>query len=247
MNEKTRLSNMQILVQQEYGIVGEITRLAGENENYQIIVDDGSKYVLKTTEDSNSVALIELENKAVEITAASCPDLDLPRLINTKDNKIAVLVSNEKDPIPVRARLLSYVEGTSWFDDLPVSVKRCRDFGCRVAQLDLAMSALESTSASHTHEWDLARAGQHRRSIDVIEYSNRRQLVSRAFELWSACAEQFFGELPHSVIHGDLNDDIDDTVEALMKLTNILAENLRYWLILIITFHILRCFNYFWC
>ncbi len=207
MKNQDRLSTIQSLLKKEFGIVGSVDRVAGENENYLIIADNQSRYVLKVAEENHPLALIDLENIAVEAVAASCPNLELPRLVRTRKEKIAVSFYPEEESMPLNARLLHYVEGSAWFENLPVTTKRCRDFGRSVAQLDLAMSSIDSALAGHTHVWDLARAGQHRESTGVVENSTHRRLVNRAFELWAACAEPFFNDLPYSVIHSDLNDD----------------------------------------
>lgn len=142
MRNQNRLSNISSLLRKEFGIVGSVIPVAGENENYLITADDGRRFVLKIAECDNALAMIELENMAVEAAAAYCPDLSLPRLVKTCNGKIAVSLHTDKKPALLQARLLRCVEGTGWFEDQRISVERCRDLGRRVAQLDLALSAL---------------------------------------------------------------------------------------------------------
>ncbi|MCD4719107.1 MAG: hypothetical protein K8S13_04510, partial [Desulfobacula sp.] len=54
------------LMEIEYDFSGEISRLAGENENYLIKKDDGACFVLKLADDNTTAGMIEIEHLAVD-------------------------------------------------------------------------------------------------------------------------------------------------------------------------------------
>jgi 4-aminobutyrate aminotransferase-like enzyme/Ser/Thr protein kinase RdoA (MazF antagonist) len=200
-------SRVMAFLQEEYGLLGSVSRLPGENENYDVTRKDGGRFVLKVIADGDALTTISLEDAAMEAVRAGCPTLALPRIVRSRTGKLATPILGDEDATPHMARLMEFVDGAFWFDSLPLSSEARRDLGRQIAQIDLALSALDLAVAHRTHRWDLARAGQHRSKTGLIEDTKRRRMVEEAFLLWSAGAEQFLKELPHSIIHGDLNDE----------------------------------------
>jgi 4-aminobutyrate aminotransferase-like enzyme len=69
------------------------------------------------------------------------------------------------------------------------------------------LAGLDHPAARRSHRWDLAAAGQHRHKISWIEDAGKRRLLEGAFHLFAACAAPLLADLPHSLIHGDANDE----------------------------------------
>lgn len=201
-----RSNDILAMLDTAYGLKAAITRLDGENDNYLVTTDSGARFVLKIAAAGQAPDLIELENAAVSAVQDACPELTLPQIVRTRSGELAATLPPNSAAPPQRARLLRYVDGEDWFDGGRVSHQRAFDFGRQAARITLALGALDHPAMQRSHQWDLARAGIHRHRTASIDDPNQRRLVRDAFLLWCG-AEPLLADLPHSLIHGDLNDE----------------------------------------
>jgi 4-aminobutyrate aminotransferase-like enzyme/Ser/Thr protein kinase RdoA (MazF antagonist) len=195
------------LLGSEYSIDASISRLAGENENYLVVAPAGVRYVLKIVPGHVGEGLSELENAATEAIAESDGlELALPRFVPTLRGGIEARHVMSGGRV-VRARLLAFVSGTQWCEAGPPAPERLTDVGRCIARVANALAWVDVPAARRTHHWNLAAAGQHRAKTGLIDDPSRRRIVDEAFTLWCAEAEPGLSTLPHSLIHGDLNDE----------------------------------------
>ena len=189
-----------------YGIEARLSRLGGEGENHLVAAPDGARYVLKLAPPDADRAALDFEQAAVEVLHTKAPDLDLPRVVPNRDGD-GVSVFEAEDGDARLARLLTFVPGTAWAEAGPAPSERLRDTGRRIAQIARALDGFDHPAARRTHRWDLAKAGALRANVTNVEDSTRRRWVEEAFLRWAALAAPALADLPHGVIHGDLNDD----------------------------------------
>jgi 4-aminobutyrate aminotransferase-like enzyme/Ser/Thr protein kinase RdoA (MazF antagonist) len=219
------------LMKTEYGFSGEISRLAGENENYLIKKEDGACFVLKLADEGTTAEMIKIEHLAVERLNEAGLDIHLPRMIPTKAGSVLACLKT-KDKKQIRGRLLEFVEGKAWCESLPAKVKQLEDLGKIIAKMDAVLSFIvlpdsktgsksgSKTGPKRTHHWDLARADQHRSKISIIDSPERREILEWVFHLYAAIVKPLLESLPQSLIHGDINDD--NVLVADHKITGIL-------------------------
>ncbi len=196
-----------------YDISGQITRLAGENENYLVKTKNGRQYVLKLADGSTTTGMIEIEHLAVERLIDDGLvvkyDIRLPRIIKTRNGEVqACLITQDRKEI--RGRLLEFVDGVAWCEQLVSGERRTErltHLGKTIAKMNLAMAHIIHPTSHRTHTWDLAKADRHRADISIIDNPDRRQILEWIFHLYESIARPLFSSLPHSLIHGDINDD----------------------------------------
>ncbi len=198
-------SHVAELLAREYGLHGEVARLAGENENYRITTGDGHRYVLKLADESLSSAEIELEHRAVESVAKARVGVALPRILPTLSGRIEA--THAAGGVVLRGRLLEFVSGTAWLEAGPASEARYRDLGRVLASVDVALASVDHPAARRTHRWDLVTASQHRDKVGLVDDAERRRILEAAFHLFAACASPRLASLPRSLIHADANDE----------------------------------------
>jgi 4-aminobutyrate aminotransferase-like enzyme/Ser/Thr protein kinase RdoA (MazF antagonist) len=191
-----------------YGLEGSLAPVAGENENYELRLADGRRFVLKLAPAGESRARIELEHEAVEAMAGRASGLALPRLRPARNGEVVVELALDDSPgaAPRLARLLAFVPGSVWGRHVPASPSMLGSLGRLAAELALALAAIDRQAARITHRWDLARAHQHRPALACIEDRARRTLLDDTFERFAACLPDLHS-VPHGLIHADLNDD----------------------------------------
>jgi 4-aminobutyrate aminotransferase-like enzyme/Ser/Thr protein kinase RdoA (MazF antagonist) len=193
------------LLAHEYGLEGEVVRLAGENENYRISLGDGRRYVLKLADESLGTEDIELEHAAIESVVRARVGVALPRLVPTSSGRIEA--SHARGGVALRGRLLEFVAGTAWIEAGEPSSGQLRDFGHVLARVNLALASVEHPAARRTHRWDLERASQHWEKVSLVADPKRRRVLESAFHLFAACAAPRIPELPRALIHADANDE----------------------------------------
>ena len=215
------------LMEIEYDFSGEISRLAGENENYLIKKNDGTCFVLKLADDDTTAGMIEIEHIATERLIDAKLDVSLPRVILTRTGSVQACLMT-KDRKEIRGRLLEFVQGKAWCDALPATNEQLEDLGSIIAQMNTAMSFIIYPDSKKTHHWDLAEADQHRPQIPLIDRPERRQILEWVFHLYAAVAMPLFKSLPKSLIHGDINDDnvlvTDNRVSGILDFGDCLAN-----------------------
>lgn len=189
-----------------YDLRCSIKKLAGENENYLVKDQDGNAYVLKLAAPDTTAGMIEIEHLAVERLIDDGLEIRLPRVLETRTGDVqACLMTTDRNEI--RGRLLSFVQGTAWCRSLPASRERLEHLGEIIARMNTAMSFIVHPDTRRSHIWDLAAADLHRSDIAVIQDQDRRQILEWVFHLFAGIAKPLLPSLPHSLIHGDINDD----------------------------------------
>lgn len=197
---------IKTLLSIEYGLLGEISRLAGENENYRIQTPDGASFVLKLAGEDTPPGILEMEHLAVESLVRAGLGVALPRVIPTRTGAVEACVLTG-DGEKIRGRLLAFVPGEAWCRSLPAGTERLEDLGSLMARMHLALAGVVHPDTKRTHAWDLAKADQHRPAIPVIRDPEKRRILEWVFHLYGAMALPLLDRLPRSLIHGDLNDD----------------------------------------
>ncbi len=205
-DEMHLMDDIQKLLKTEYELSGDISKLAGENENYLIKTKGGASFVLKLADDQTRPGFLEIEHLAVERLFHSALNIDLPRIILTRTGSIEACLLAE-DPKKIRGRLLEFVEGNPWCESLPAGIEQLENLGSLIAQMNISMSGIVHPDSNRTHPWDLAKADQHRSSMMIIEDPEKRRILEWVFHVYAAIAVPLLNLLPWGLIHGDLNDD----------------------------------------
>ena len=217
-------------IAEEYGIAGEISPIGGEGRNFVVTTSEGRRFVAKLDEDGSDWGE---QDRAIDAAHSALAPLGvaLPTVVRTRAGLIESM-RRTADGRTMALRLLNWVPGVPWLESGPPSAARLRDLGRALATLDVALVRVDLPGARRTHHWDLAQAARHRPLVGKIRnadlatnprYVNpdlgtnprhvRRELADWAFHVYAACAGPALPALPHSLIHGDANDEnvlVDD-------------------------------------
>ena len=190
---------------EHYGIEGTLQRLPGENLNYLVETGKGQRYVAKIVDDDMPPAVVEMEFRAIEHAGSAGFPLELPRILKNKHGNIETGIK-----IPLndsnRLRILSFINGTPLDNITDISDELLKNIGISLAKFNLAMHSFEHPAAHRNHRWNLARAGQHRDKISLLENAEKRELLTWAFDYWMG-TENILPSLPQQFIHGDANPE----------------------------------------
>ncbi len=192
--------------QSAYGLFGSITRLPGENENYQLVTEEGQHYILKLSGASRSIETLKLEQRILEGLDPDRFEFVLPKIIHTVSGDAFSQIQREGGA-SVQACMQTCLEGTAWGEAGLAPPAQLRDMGVKLGQMDLALSSLHEDAAHRTHQWDLCAASQHREKLGLLDNPFKREIVEWMLHFYVASALPHLAKLPHSLIHGDVNDE----------------------------------------
>jgi hydroxylysine kinase len=116
------------LCQENYGLSGDLERLPGENLNFRLSAEDGSRYILKLAGDELPGPVIDLEHRMIEHLASAGIGLNLPRILPNRQGAVETQLQLEDGRL-LRARLLQFVPGSAWCDAGEAGTVQLQDLG----------------------------------------------------------------------------------------------------------------------
>ena len=196
------LERANALLEAHWGLKGELSRLSGENINYQLESPGQDGCVLKIIVNEH----IDLSLEAAVLEQLRLEGIPVPETIRSRDGSL--VVETMMGEVRSTARLQSFLAGELWCD-VKTTPELLRSIGITIGRIHQALAGLEEVhpGLSRTHTWDLARAGQHRKRIPHLSSKELRRAAEHSFFLHSSCAEPNLDACPRGVLHGDINDE----------------------------------------
>ncbi|CAJ1405313.1 unnamed protein product [Effrenium voratum] len=108
---------------------------------------------------------------------------------------------------PSHVRVLSYLEGEVLKTEAPKSLPFLQSVGKWVAKVATSLQTYEDEAMNWTWDWDMKRLPEVVRTKLSFMSDQRRLLAARLCEEYAAhLTPEVVAQLPHSVLHADLND-----------------------------------------
>lgn len=193
---------VQQLVRRLYGIDGRVDLLLGErDQNCRVETAAGERYVVKISNPSESLAVVDFQIAALDHICCVAPSLPVPRVVRTLGGQThATLVLPDGSATSVR--MLTYLDGVQVRDTRRTATQR-RAMGTFLAELNLALRDFEHPSATHDLLWNVATAHRLAAKVDSIEEGPRRALVSTFMARFNRHVLPLLPHLRAQVIHND--------------------------------------------
>lgn len=190
------------LVRRLYGIDGSVKPLAGErDQNCCIETEDGSRYVFKISNPSESVSVVDFQIGALEHIARVSPDLPVPRVVRTLGGRMRDAVTLPGG-VPTTVRMLSYLDGIQ-IRETPRTAGQRRAMGAFLAQLNLALRDFSHPAATHDLLWNVSAAHRLTTQFDAIDAGPRRTLVELFMQRFTDHVLPRLTSVRAQVIHND--------------------------------------------
>jgi 4-aminobutyrate aminotransferase-like enzyme/Ser/Thr protein kinase RdoA (MazF antagonist) len=192
-----------------FGVDGEAKRLAGEYDLNFLIRAAEKRALLKIAHIDARLEELGFQNAVLRHMQPSCDEnvaehLPVQQVLPALSGEdcVQLHIAGEQRYV----RLLSYIEGRMLAHVSPHTPELLHSLGTTVAQVDVSLLGFSHRLAARDYKWNLAQADAMAAKLDNIEDPRRRAIASRHFERFVQAVKPRFGELPHSVIHGDAND-----------------------------------------
>lgn len=196
------LTDVRALVARLYGIDGGVETLASErDQNCRVEAADGTRYVVKISNASEPVEVVDFQIAALDHIAAVSPELPVPRVVRTLDGRTrAGLVLAGGHPTTVR--MLTYLDGVQ-IKETPRSAPQRRAMGTCLARLDLALRDFSHPAAKHNLLWNVSAAHRLVSKLDGIADASRRTLAEAFMRRFNDHVLPRLAALRAQVIHND--------------------------------------------
>jgi len=188
-----------------FDMVASARPLASErDQNFGLLADDGSEWVLKIANPAEDPALLEMQIEALLHIARVDPSLAIPRVKATADGALLCDVDGA-DGRRFVARVLSFVPGQLLGDATP-SPALGRAVGATTARLARALRGFFHPAARHELLWDLTQAPGLRTRTHHIEDARRRRVVDEVLDHFAADVLPGLVKQRAQVIHNDVSE-----------------------------------------
>lgn len=198
------LPAIQSLVFELYGIEGSVQPLASErDQNCCIEQADGTRYVLKISNPSESLSIVDFQIAALNHVAEAAPDLLVPRVVRTRkgQNRDNVIIN---DGVNTSVRMLTWLDGMQVKDTVRTPEQR-RAMGTCLARLDLALQGFTHPAASHDLLWNVSAAHRLMDKLEDLVDPVRRKLAEKFMTRFTTHVLPRLPTLRAQVIHNDFH------------------------------------------
>lgn len=185
-----------------YGVTGDVRPLAGErDQNCRIETADGARYVIKISNPSEPVSVVDFQIGALEHMARVSPGLPVPRVVRTLDGRPRDAVTL---PCGLQAtvRMLTYLDGVQ-MREVPRTAARRRAMGATLAQLNLALHGFTHPGAAHDLLWNVSAAHRLADKLGAVADPVRRALAAVFMQRFREHVLPHLASLRAQVIHND--------------------------------------------
>lgn len=191
-----------------YGIEGECRALRSErDQNFRIDTGNGTRYVLKIANRSESNDTIDFQLGALRHIAAVDASLPVPRVVETLDNQLfarATFANGDEHIVYV----LGYLHGVplSATAEATGAATR-RSLGALLARVDIALQGYFHPAARQQHPWNIETCTRLQPLTRHIAEKADRALIDDVFERMTETVLPRLQTLRHQVIHQDAHTD----------------------------------------
>ncbi|MTD52450.1 aminotransferase class III-fold pyridoxal phosphate-dependent enzyme [Amycolatopsis pithecellobii] len=180
-------------------------QLGGEiDQNFKVIDQNGQLYFVRVTRADPSSVDLAWQNTLLRHLASTVPELPVPRLVRTASGDDQVALSYAGTSYVVR--VMSWLRGRPLVE-IPHHPKNLlRELGTMAGRMNLGLSGLARPDGLAGHDWDVLRG---REIIDSsISFIDDRGDAAHVGEImtWFDDIRAELPNLPHCVVHHDLND-----------------------------------------
>ncbi len=188
-----------------YDVNAELSSLYGElDDNFLAVTQSGEKRILKIMHNGCEEQRVDLQCRAMAHLSAIGDELNLPRVIPTEAGHHYTVVA--VDGVDRLVWSLSYCPGISMAEFTPHTDVLMRSFGHTMALIDVRLKSFTHPAMRQGHRWELTRAAASRPLVQHVTGETARQ-IETVLQRFEDVTAQKLGQLPHSVIHNDANDD----------------------------------------
>ncbi len=194
-----------------FGLEGRATPLDSErDQNFLVSAADGTQGVLKISNASEPVGVVEMEIAAALHAKGADPELPVSRpwcVPGAADESVAAHRATTEGPDGSvhQVRMYDFMSGDADVDPRTLDDDALWEFGAVLARLGRSLRSFFHPAAGRMLLWDTQQAQQLRPLVPLVSGEERRALLSRTIDRFEERVLPRWPQLRAQVIHGDLS------------------------------------------
>jgi hydroxylysine kinase len=192
-------------VAEQFGLVGDYSILVSErDQNFRLKTASGDSYVVKIIGAAEDGAETDFQIAALD-HLESMQIHGIPRVVRTAAGGSRSTIQSDGGR-EFGLRVVTWIAGRL-LKDVDVTDDIARQFGSRLAQLDIALQSFTHESDGHNSLWDMQRAAELRGLLPNVNDAEIRDQLEDVLEVFDERVKPAFTGLSRQVIHNDANPE----------------------------------------
>jgi Ser/Thr protein kinase RdoA (MazF antagonist) len=197
------LPTVSRIAKEQFGVQGELTEMLSERDQvFKLNVDGQDKYVMRLSDEQESLAAIECQNRALLRLGIECPEISVPQPCESVNGRLWERVHEAGRSHCVR--LFAFVIGEP-VAGRSLSPPLLEDIGRSLALVDKGLNGLARTGCNDQLIFNVHRMERLRPLASYVEGGAERRLVEEVFGRLHQCVLERLSNLRRQIIHNDLN------------------------------------------
>lgn len=195
------------VLRDRFGLTGvEVSTLGGElDQNSSVLLDDGSRVVVKVSRPDADVARIRWQHELIRLAGDALDGVRVPTVRTALDgDTIAV---TDLDGSARAVAVYSWLDGRTLSELNSRSPELLEELGATAARMVRALDGAPEPPDPTGHHWDVLRAAESvAEDIAAVDDPVRVDQVRRIVSWFSRALDRHRDALPRAVVHHDLTD-----------------------------------------
>lgn len=198
-------ADMQQLAIEHYGLSATVKALDGYDELNFILTDEkNQKYILKLSDENQPYPFLEAQVKIIQhLKKSPLADSFQQFSINKKGDALTQITKNNKT---YYIRILSFLEGSFWYEQPKKSDTALYNLGAFMGNMDKALQDFSHLAMHRNYTWDISRASDASEKLKYITNHERRRIAGYFLLQFDTEVLPQIQQLRHAYIHNDAND-----------------------------------------
>ncbi len=173
-------------------------------QNFYIKDEKGAEFIFKISNPSETLDMLDAQNKAMDFVKQAGLNFELPAVIQTRDG--GKILEIQKGNKTYNARLLTFISGEFLAEIQPQTPELLLQLGEMLGALDKRLSEFSHPAVQRYWHWDLKNALDSRPLIKHIDQPEKRRLAEYFLLQFETEVLAKVPELHKSLIQNDAND-----------------------------------------
>jgi hydroxylysine kinase len=193
------------VVAEQFGLVGDYSILVSErDQNFRLKTASGDSYVVKVIGAAEDGLETDFQIAALEHLEAMQIH-GVPRVVRTAAGGSRSTIHSD-DGREFGLRVVTWIAGRLLID-VDETDDIARQFGARLAELDIALQSFTHESDGHNSLWDMQRAAELRTLLPAVSDAEIRDQLEDVLEVFDERVSPALTALSRQVIHNDANPE----------------------------------------
>ncbi|KIC03872.1 aminotransferase class III-fold pyridoxal phosphate-dependent enzyme [Flavobacterium sp. PL02] len=198
-------TDIQQLTIEHYGLSATVKALDGYDELNFILTDEkNQKYILKLSDENQPYPFLDAQVKIIQhLSKSPLADNFQQFSINKNGEALTQIIRDNKT---YYIRILSFLEGTFWYEEQKKSSTALYNLGAFMGNMDKALQDFSHPAMHRHYTWDISRAGDANEKLKYITNHERRRIAGYFLLQFDTEVLPQIHTLRHAYIHNDAND-----------------------------------------